>query len=286
MQLGDLLTQDRIRVPLLAEDLAEAVERLLPLLRPDADERGREILNRLQRGERGSILSPSPSTVLLVLRGGEEGAGALGVAPSPLTTDTAAPTGGGGPRVVLLLQLPTSTGVGDESLRRLGAILATPEMEEALLAADTPVDVRSLRRLMGADLGARRKVGHAMKPLAYRVYPDSPVDEAVDLMARKGLSALPVVGERMEVLGVVTEDEALRHATERRRRGEGREGEHPLTVRNVMSRTVLCISEDAELLDAAQLMINKDVGHLPVLRDGGIVGMLDRGAVLRALTGE
>ena len=47
----------------------------------------------------------------------------------------------------------------------------------------------------------------------------------------------------------------------------------------------MCVPEEQDLLDAAQLMVNKDVAHLPVVREGEIVGILTRDAVLGALFG-
>jgi predicted transcriptional regulator len=50
-----------------------------------------------------------------------------------------------------------------------------------------------------------------------------------------------------------------------------------------MSRTVMCVSEEEELANAAQVMINKEADQLPVVRDGEIVGVLTRDSVLDAL---
>ena len=50
-----------------------------------------------------------------------------------------------------------------------------------------------------------------------------------------------------------------------------------------MTRTVMCISEELSLIEAASIMVNRDVGQLPVIRDGEMVGLLTRGEVLRWL---
>jgi CBS domain-containing protein len=60
------------------------------------------------------------------------------------------------------------------------------------------------------------------------------------------------------------------------------EGER-LTARDVMTRTVLCVSEGQPLIEAAHMMVNKKVEQLPVVRDGELVGMITRSKVLRAL---
>jgi predicted transcriptional regulator len=50
-----------------------------------------------------------------------------------------------------------------------------------------------------------------------------------------------------------------------------------------MSRTVMSVSEDQDLLDAAWMMVNREVAQLPVMRGGEIVGIVSRDAVMRAL---
>jgi CBS domain-containing protein len=53
-----------------------------------------------------------------------------------------------------------------------------------------------------------------------------------------------------------------------------------------MTRAVLCVSEDQELREVAQLMVNRDVEQLPVVRDGQLVGFITRDSVLAALFGS
>ena len=49
-----------------------------------------------------------------------------------------------------------------------------------------------------------------------------------------------------------------------------------LPVKDVMSRAVLCVSEEQTLSDVANLMNNKDVDRFPVVREGVVVGFLTR----------
>jgi len=295
MQLGDLLSQERIRVPLRAESVAEGVTRLMALADPERGEPGdgEALLARLRSGEGGGIHRPTPNIVVLVLRAGEGESswGAVGVSPDPLPPE--GDLGGGdqdrGPRVIVLLRVTRSVPLGEGVLGRITGILSDPEVERELLAAETPLDVRSLRALMSVELRERLKVEHVMLPLAYRVFPHTPLDEVVELMSRRGLRALPVVGDELQVLGIVTAGEALRYAVQKKSRGEGdeaSEGALAGTARDVMIRSVMCVSEDEDLRNAARTMVNKDMGQLPVVREGEIVGILTRDAVLKALYGN
>jgi CBS domain-containing protein len=56
-----------------------------------------------------------------------------------------------------------------------------------------------------------------------------------------------------------------------------------LAVRDVMSRSVLSVSEDQTLSDVATLMNSKDVDRFPVTREGAVVGFLTRADLVRKL---
>ncbi len=55
------------------------------------------------------------------------------------------------------------------------------------------------------------------------------------------------------------------------------------TARGIMTRTVMCVSEEQSLIEAASIMVNRDVEQLPVIRAGEMVGFLTRVEVLRWL---
>ncbi len=127
-------------------------------------------------------------------------------------------------------------------------------------------------------------VADALEPIRYRVYPETPLTEVVDLMVRRRVHALPVVGESFEVLGIITAGDALDLVLKARPGEEGgARGGKALAARDVMTRSVLCVSETQELRDAAQMMVHRDVEQLPVVREGELIGLITRDAILRAL---
>jgi len=128
-------------------------------------------------------------------------------------------------------------------------------------------------------------VEHAVEPAQYRVYADTPLSEVVDLMVRRGVRAVPVVGEQYEVLGIITTGDALSQVL---REGPAEDAgderaDGPMTARDLMTRAVLCVSETQPLMDAARMMVNRKVQQLPVVRDGELIGLITRDAVLQAL---
>jgi CBS domain-containing protein len=130
--------------------------------------------------------------------------------------------------------------------------------------------------------GASLLVEDAIEPVSYRVSPDTALSEIIDLIVRRRVGALPVVGEGSEVVGIITSGDALDQMLRGSTAEEGVSGD-PLTARDVMTRTVLCVSEGQRLIEAAHMMVHKKVEQLPVVRVGELVGMITRSKVLRAL---
>lgn len=111
----------------------------------------------------------------------------------------------------------------------------------------------------------------------------------VPLTAQTVRDATERLAERLIASGVVPEAKRL-HAVIRNAWPEDAGGAHPpssdprgLAVKDVMSRAVLCVSEDQTLSDVANLMNNKDVDRFPVVREGIVVGFLTRADLIRRL---
>ena len=131
------------------------------------------------------------------------------------------------------------------------------------------------------------RVEDALEAVIRSVGPDMPLARVVDLMIQERVGAVTVVGEGSEILGIITSGDALNQML----RGSltkdgGVGGEEGFTARDVMTRSVLCVSEGQPLIEAAHMMVNKKVEQLPVVREGALVGIVTRGRVLRELYGN
>jgi CBS domain-containing protein len=214
----------------------------------------------------------------------------LGVGKQPFVVSTDATRSPSTARALILLLTPRRLDLfRDRIVPALSRALKDEARTARLLAAGSPMEVRAFKELMGVELQDRFLVEDALTPLQYRIYPDTPLLEVVDLMVRRGLRAVPVVGESYQVLGVITVGDALRHMLPRVRGGEegaGAASAKELSARDVMTRTVMCVSENQSLIEAANLMINRDVEELPVVREGELIGFLTRDAILKVLFGR
>lgn len=287
MKLSELLLPAHIRLDLEADDLTEALRALLGVLPRGAGLAGerREKFGRdLAFGSAGEVVRLTPDVVVVV--GARDDLGgrfaALGVAREPLRVTGLGQDPEGTARVVVLCLTP-----GRLSALRGGVVpvlrrhFGQPGVADALLAARTPDDVLAAGGLGDLTVDEELRVEAALTPVSYRVYPDTPLDEVVDLIVRRQLHAVPVVGEGYEVMGIITAGDALRDLLPR----SGSKNE-ARTARDIMTRTVMCVSEDQTLRDAATLMVNRDVEQLPVVREGELIGLLTREAVLRVLFGR
>jgi CBS-domain-containing membrane protein len=132
------------------------------------------------------------------------------------------------------------------------------------------------------------------------VSPDETIRHAAWLMLQRKFSGLPVVDSAGTLVGIVTEGDFLRRAetgTVRRRPrwleflvGPGRlAGEYTRTagqfVKEVMTREICVVTEDAELEDVVGLMENRHIKRLPVIRGKQVVGIVTRQDLLRAFLG-
>lgn len=125
------------------------------------------------------------------------------------------------------------------------------------------------------------RVEHVLEPLTYRIFPDTPAGEVQHLMLRRGLEVVPVVGKHHELLGVITSDDILCHILPTREGGPP-SGRRHLSAGDLMTRSVLCVSESETLAAASRSLISRGVRCLPVVTAGRLVGFLSGDTVMRA----
>jgi CBS domain-containing protein len=116
--------------------------------------------------------------------------------------------------------------------------------------------------------------------------PDMPLKAAVELLVRNGISSLPVVDQSGDLVGIVTEGDLVileidpqPHASILVREPRS----VPATVGEVMTRDVVTLPDGADVSEAARLMLERHLRHIPLLAEGHLVGIVSRRDVLRVL---
>ena len=100
-------------------------------------------------------------------------------------------------------------------------------------------------------------------------------------MVRRSLETLPVVGQRNEVLGVVSQAELLDYLV-------------PSYIQQLTTGKVMAVRKAAgrviadprELPVREAMMAHKDLDRIPVVKEGALVGILVRSDLVRKVIGS
>ena len=104
------------------------------------------------------------------------------------------------------------------------------------------------------------------KPLV-RVGPDASVHEAACVMTKAICGSVLVMEPPDRLLGILTERDLMTRVVARAL------DPARTKVRDVMTHKPICIAPDLPVSDAVVIMLEKGFRHLPVLRDGRILGV-------------
>jgi CBS domain-containing protein len=288
MLLSEIVSRDRILVPLEAENLEEAVGLLFHRLestRALGRGAGRRLAAEFLSGSRGEVVRVNEWVVLLAAQTNqvESLLGGLGSAPVPF--DLGERGEGGAASILLLLLTPRRISpLKIQAIPALARFFRDKGNAGRVREAETADEIANFGEFMNLEVEDQLLVADGLTPLKYRVYPDTPLSEIAGLMVRQGIRDVPVVGDKLEFLGLVTTGDAIRYLVPERLAGTAGDAETgKLLAKEIMTRSVMCISEDQSLVEAANLMVNKGVSRVPVVRAGELVGFLTQETALRLL---
>ena len=147
-----------------------------------------------------------------------------------------------------------------------------------------------------------KTIADAMTRAPVVVRAETPLNEAIQILAERRISGLPVVDDSGQLVGIISETDLmwretgvtppayimfldsviyLQNPAKHERELHKALGQ---TVGEVMSSAPISISPDKPLKEAAQIMHEKEVRRLPVVDDAGqVIGILTRGDIVRAM---
>jgi CBS domain-containing protein len=284
--LSKYLPTEHIIVPLKARTFRDAlVEMVNKLIALGAVRDAQALQQELTNATSKDVVSIGPDVALPHFRTDavDRLLVSLGIAREPLETDQPHP-----PRVIaLVISPPEAATLYLQTVAALARLFEARDIVRRLASATSPAEVASMPEIGSVKIRPELTVRDLMTHEATTVGPDDLARDIVDIMVRKRLRALPVVGDKLEVLGIVSEWDVMRGllphipsvATEEENLPEGEQ----LTAREIMTRSVLCVSEEMGLEEAVNLMINKKVEQCPVVRESVFTGMLTRSDIIRKL---
>ena len=136
--------------------------------------------------------------------------------------------------------------------------------------------------------GRRSKPQEEEVPLRVRDYmtrklitfsPDQSVEDVIEKLIRYKISGGPVVNEKNELVGVISEGDCIRHISESRYHNLPSENR---TVDQHMAKEVETIDGDMNIFDAANKFLNDRRRRFPIVEDGVLVGQISQKDILKA----
>ncbi len=110
----------------------------------------------------------------------------------------------------------------------------------------------------------------------WSIPPETSVLSALQTLAEKRVGALLVM-DGDQIAGIVSERDFVRRIAAEKIC----EIDHP--VRDVMTKAVFTISPEDDIEDCMELMTEKHIRHLPVVKEGALVGLVSIGDVVKAM---
>ncbi len=151
---------------------------------------------------------------------------------------------------------------------------------------------------------SEKKAKDIMRTDVITVSPEMSVEELGRLFIEKNISGAPVIDEKGNLFGIVTENDLINKEkrfhiptiirifdaiipleSDTKVEEEIRKMAAS-TVEDICTRDVITISEDTTLNEIATIMAEKKIHLLPVVKDNKVVGIVGKKEVIRAISEE
>ncbi|MCL2601916.1 MAG: CBS domain-containing protein [Treponema sp.] len=118
------------------------------------------------------------------------------------------------------------------------------------------------------------------------IHPDMPINDVRALMAKEKVGHLPVLDRSNVLAGLLTKKDLLKAAPSTATSLDMYEISYLLskmTAKDIMVKKVITVGENEVVEEAARIMVDNDIGCLPVMRSGRIVGIITDTDLFRVL---
>lgn len=113
----------------------------------------------------------------------------------------------------------------------------------------------------------------------HTIHPDQTVLDALRVMAEKNVGALPVV-EDGHVIGIISERDYARKVALKGRSSAD------TSVKAIMSERIITVSPNESVDSCMGIMTDSRLRHLPVVKDGHLIGLLSIGDLVKEAIAE
>jgi CBS-domain-containing membrane protein len=112
-------------------------------------------------------------------------------------------------------------------------------------------------------------------------HPDQSIEEVVTQLLQFRISGAPVVNDQKELVGVISEGDCLKEVV------KGKYHNLPILggkVKDHMASSVIHISPETNIFEAAKMFLEKKIRRFPVLDESGkLIGQISQKDVMRAV---
>jgi len=129
------------------------------------------------------------------------------------------------------------------------------------------------------------RVADIMQTGLETIGPDDSIAQAVEILADKHISGLPVVSTRGQLIGVVSTTDVLQllaETSEPEHRAAVLEGTQ---VADIMTAKPITVAPDEDIHEAARQMLYGEIHRLFVEYDGTLVGVVTQSDIVGAVAG-
>jgi CBS domain-containing protein len=105
---------------------------------------------------------------------------------------------------------------------------------------------------------------------------DSSLETVVGMLVEWGIGTVVVVDQNMQVLGILSERDIIRHLSEKK----PLEG---MTAKDLMTVEVITVDQQATSSELMQLMTENRIRHVPITKDKKLVGIVSIGDVVKRM---
>ena len=108
------------------------------------------------------------------------------------------------------------------------------------------------------------------------IHKDTPIFQAIDLMAKNNITGIPVVGNDMALIGILSEQDVLRlfHTYE---------DEKDRTVSDFMTQPAIHFEQNEYVLDICYCLRDNAIRRVPVTSNGKVVGVISRSDIIKCI---
>ena len=126
---------------------------------------------------------------------------------------------------------------------------------------------RSLMALQAKDIMTKRVIC---------IGKETPIFEALKLMADNNVTGIPVVEDNKALIGILSEQDVLRlfHTFD---------DEKDRTVNDFMTQPVIHFDENERLVDICYCLRDNSIRRVPVTSDGKVVGVVSRSDIIKCI---